>query len=451
MDDQSNNSLSLALVRFRKLFSSNNERLEAVIAKGASVGFLINLSGTLLTLLTHIVLARLLGAEQYGIYVYAFTWVSVLTLFAKVGFDTTFVRYLARYKSAEEWSLFRGILSFGGRYIFTVSIAVLALASLVVYFLQGKMSEELYRTFLIAWILLPFATLSALRVAALRALRAVALAQLPEMVLRPLILIAGAIVIYFFVFESIDASTMMLVDLAAHVATFVLGGYWLSGKLPSESKGVEKEMRTSEWVRCGLSLLLLSGMLRIMNRVDTIMIGMLLDTTQAGIYVVASRGARLAVFGTGAVNMIMAPIISSLYAEEKKEELQRMLTLAARFISSVTVPVVLVLIFGGKYFLQIFGSEFLVAYPCLLLLLLGQVVSAFCGSVGYVLSMTGHQNTALKFAGSSAVLNIILNLLLIPKWGIEGAGVATAISVAYWNLASLFYVKTKLGLRTSII
>ncbi len=451
MEVDSNDSSTARLHRLRRLFSSNNERLEAVIAKGASAGFLINLAGTLLTLLTHIVLARLLGPENYGIYVYAFTWVAVLVLLSKVGFDTTFVRYLAQYKSSGEWALFRGILSFGGKYVLAVSIGVLCFASLAVFFLQDRMSPELYWTFLIAWIILPFSSLSALRVAALRALRSVVLAQLPGMILRPVLLISGAFLLYFFISEPISGSTMMTIDLGAHIATFILGGYWLRSRLPEESKGIESQTLPSEWIRCGLSLLLLSGMLRIMNRVDTIMIGMFLDTTQAGFYVVASRGARLAVFGTGAVNMIMAPIISSLYTEEKKEELQRMLTMAARFICAATIPIVIVLVVGGKYFLSMFGDAFVVAYPVFVLLLVGNSISAFCGSVGYVLSMTGYQHKALKFAASSAVLNIVLNLLFIPIWGIEGAGVATAISVAYWNIASLLYVRRELGLRTSII
>ena len=83
---------------------------------------------------------------------------------------------------------------------------------------------------------------------------------------------------------------------------------------------------------------------------------------------------------------------------------------------------------------------------CLVWLAVGQVVNALCGPVMYLLNMTGHERQAQRIVWIAAMGNLVMNVWAIPRFGIEGAAVATAFSMGLWNVAAAVAVKRLLGL-----
>jgi O-antigen/teichoic acid export membrane protein len=73
------------------------------------------------------------------------------------------------------------------------------------------------------------------------------------------------------------------------------------------------------------------------------------------------------------------------------------------------------------------------------------------GPVGVVLIMTGHERDAALAIGVSAVLNLILNAILIPGWGMEGAAVATAASTVVWNILMAIALYQRSGIHSTIL
>jgi O-antigen/teichoic acid export membrane protein len=65
------------------------------------------------------------------------------------------------------------------------------------------------------------------------------------------------------------------------------------------------------------------------------------------------------------------------------------------------------------------------------------------------MTMTAHQSTAAWVMGLSAVANVVLNAALIPIWGTTGAAIATAASIAAWNIILVIQVRRRLGIRTT--
>ena len=128
-----------------------------------------------------------------------------------------------------------------------------------------------------------------------------------------------------------------------------------------------------------------------------------------------------------------------------------MLTLAVRGAMLLTGLGTLFLLCFGKYALWLFGDAFLLSYQPMLVLLVGQIVNVACGSVGFLMMMTGNENRATLVYGVGTVLNILLNLLLIPLLGIIGAALATAMSVAFLNAALLLETRRRLGVNASIL
>ena len=104
----------------------------------------------------------------------------------------------------------------------------------------------------------------------------------------------------------------------------------------------------------------------------------------------------------------------------------------------------------GKPILGLFGEEFKNGYLSLLILIVGQLVNALSGSVGYIMVMTGKQKQASIVFAISAALNIIMNLIFIPIFGIAGAAAARAASLILWNVTLVFYIRNRLDLNSTI-
>ena len=104
----------------------------------------------------------------------------------------------------------------------------------------------------------------------------------------------------------------------------------------------------------------------------------------------------------------------------------------------------------GPFVLSLFGTEFVIAYLPMLVLLVGQLVLVTCGSVGFLLTMTAHEGIAARVIGGTAGLNLMLNALLIPPYGLMGAAVATSIAVSMRSIVLSVIVYRKLGIVASV-
>jgi O-antigen/teichoic acid export membrane protein len=104
----------------------------------------------------------------------------------------------------------------------------------------------------------------------------------------------------------------------------------------------------------------------------------------------------------------------------------------------------------GRTFLSWYGEEFVEAYNPMLFLVIGQVVNALCGSVGYLMTMTGNQNNVLYVVSGASILSITLNLILIPVLGATGAAISSATALSAWNIILYIIILKKLKIRASI-
>jgi O-antigen/teichoic acid export membrane protein len=108
----------------------------------------------------------------------------------------------------------------------------------------------------------------------------------------------------------------------------------------------------------------------------------------------------------------------------------------------------LVTILAGRFLLGLFGPAYVSAYPVLLLLMGAQLVIALSGMLaGYLLTMTRHQDAAAWMIGGAALLNLILTLILTPRFGIIGTASATLLAALARSAALSVYIKRKMGLR----
>jgi O-antigen/teichoic acid export membrane protein len=188
-----------------------------------------------------------------------------------------------------------------------------------------------------------------------------------------------------------------------------------------------------------------------MTQVDLLLLGLLAGPEQAGPYAVAVRGATLIIFGLLAVNIPLAPAMSQLWATGHHRELQALVTRAARLALVIALPVAVAFILLAEPFLSFFGPEFVRAAPALAILSVGQLAHAAAGPVGVLLLMTGHQRPAALAAGCGLVANAGLCLVLIPRFGAEGAALSSAAGYTTWVFLLALYAPWRMNVHTTAL
>ncbi len=294
-------------------------------------------------------------------------------------------------------------------------------------------------------------SLSRIRQYITRAFKHVISAEVLDIVFRPLLIITLFLIYNFLSKEQITAYDAIIITIISTIISLAIGTYWLYKIIPHKIKFIKKIYKRSEWLSVSFTLMIITIMQIVTGYADTIMLGALSSYTESGIYSIALRISNFTSFSLIAINMMLAPLISELYFSNKRSTLQKNITFAARTSSLLALIIIFFLIFLGKKILNLFGPEFHIAYTPLLLLLPGQLMNCCCGSVGLILSLTGHHNFTVLILGITSILNLILNFILIPLYGMTGAAIATTISTSIWNILMAITVSKKLHLRSSIL
>lgn len=429
------------------LAKEQQSSLKKRLIRGAAGTLGLRTAATGLNFITGILLARLLGASGFGIYTYAFTWTQLLSLGATLGLDNLIVREVAIYQSKSTWDLMSGLLRWANQIVLAVSVGLALGAIGVAWGLNIQANSEQFLTFCVAMLLIPIESLRNLRLAAMRGLHKILIGLLPEWILAPLLLLVLSGFTYLLLGEGLTAVWIAVIRVFAAAITLVIGMRLLNKIMPNAAKEVAPQYQVRTWLHSALPFMFMGSMYLIKSQTDLLMLGAIKGAEAVGIYFAVARGAQLIDFVTNAANTVLGPNIASLYAEGKPEQIEKILIKSSRAVCLISLPIIVGLVGFGHWYLLLFGSEFTQGQNSLIILCAGQLVNVATGSVGLLLSMTGHERYTLISRGGSTILNVILNALLIPRWGIEGAAIATASSTILLNVENTIWVRKKLGIH----
>lgn len=423
--------------------------IEAEVVREAGWSFGFKSVKTALNFLATVLLARVLGAKGYGIYAYAYAWMMMLSMPVQSGLPDLVVRETARGLAGHRPDRVKGAWIWSGGVVAVLSLIIVLGVGPFLIAWQGGLHTPQGQTMAWALALVPLMAQGNLLGGALRGLGEIVVGQLPEFVIRPgffMLLLAGGVL---GLARPFTASIAMVFQVVASLLAFLIGAWLLAQRTPPAVRHASPVVESRGWLVSSVIFALITGFAVVNNQIGTIILGILETPEKVGIFRVAAQVAMLAAFGLHAINMVVAPRFASLYAERRMDRLQQLATGSARIVlaSSVLLTGIFLLI-GRTFFQKIFGAEFNAAYAPLLILLAGQTVNAMAGSVGFLLNMTGHERDTAKGMGIAVVSNLMLNLVLIPRWEVEGAAAATAVSMALWNGLLWWSVRKRLGINS---
>lgn len=422
----------------------------ALLKRGASGAFIVQVTGAGLGLLSHFAIARLIGQADYGVYALALSWVSVLAVVAQLGQDTAVVRFLPGYCLKGEWDKARGLRRGVGVLVLCASTAIALAGCAVIHAHAGEHAPDWSRTFYVAFAMLPALTQLQQSGALHRAFKHAISSGLYINVARPVLLIALLATAVYFGHAHVTAFTAMLASAFAALLALAISAWHLSRSWPVPISAWRPAYELRRWAVVGAHLSLLSIVIVAGNRLDVLLLGALTGTDQVGAYYAAAQIAAFVLYGLQATNVILAPLIAERYDAGDLSGLQTIARRAAWLALAAALAVSLFFAITGHWILGLFGKGFTSAYVPLLILLCGYIATTALGEVGFMLSMTRYQRPAMLFVAIGILANSGAAWLLVPRWGALGAAIGSVLSLLTWRSLALWFVIRRLGVNPSV-
>jgi len=414
------------------------------VAAHASMNLALQVASVLLALALGVALSRLLGADGLGVYAFAMSTATLLSTVASLGLGTLVVREVAIGREAGDWPAVVGLVSWGQR---ATAVAAALVGGITLGVGWWAATPRTLATLTVAMVVLLLMTGTTVRSAALRGLNAVVAASVPLQLVRPAVALAGVVLL-----SLLGAGLPQLAMAAEAVAWAVAGAValWLwTRRLPVRPDVVAWTPR--RWLLAALPILALDGLLVTMHQCDILLLKWMSTSSSTGIYSVTVQLGRVAALILIVANSVITPRFAALHAAGRIDELQRLVMWSARTVTALTAVLALALVVFGELALSVYSPGFEAGYPALVVLVIGQAVNAMAGSVGFLLIMTGNERDVLVISAGVAVLNLVLNMVLIPGLDMLGAAIASAVAVSAWTLPLVVFVRIRLGINSTAL
>ncbi|MGY8987246.1 MAG: flippase [Flavobacteriales bacterium] len=431
------------------------------LLKGSGISFILRFGGLAVGYLLTLVIANLFGAKGLGDYVLAITVLRLFTLLAKLGLDTTSIRFIASFASQEKWtSIFRL-----RKQVVTILSFTSVIASLLMYFSANPIADLIninYRYIeLNAFFVMPMAFFM-LHYQSLRGLKRIAEFSFFYRISQALFSVISIVIIYQFTqgFE-VPVFAYLVSVFIVSLLSFLSFRYWLKNRSDGKESAEQEIMSYSTLLKISIPLMFAQSVQFIMAWTDKLMLGAIdtpnvslgltTNSSEVGIYHTAFKLSMFAAVSLMSINSIASPKFAEMFGKNDMIGLKKVVHQSTKMIFWTTVPLVSIFFIFPEFFLGLFGEEFKIGVTAFIFLSCGRLISSFSGSVGNILQMTGNQNIYAKILLFGAILNVALNLMLIPKYGINGAAVASMSSLILWNLSMVLVVKKRFGFYTFYI
>lgn len=406
---------------------------------------LTRMIGLSLGFFTTILFARNTSPDDYGFYVLVTSWIGLLYIPSCLGMPEYLLRHFAEIPAQN----FRHTLNIAIKKT-TIIFSIICLIIFILFSTNVIPTKYLAP----ALIQLPTIILSIImhmKQSAMRHFCSADKALWPTTLLAPL-LTASLALIYIQVEERLEVNALLQIGLISTILTFLINE-WLFEKTLKKHRQ-QKNLTTSiahkniDLIKKSLPFAGLAALATLNSRVDIFALGFFRSEEEVGIFTVATKMYDLLLIPITIMNTTIAAEAAKLYKEEKTAELQQLIKKTSRFtFITISCAVVILVSFNKEIITATFGEQYLTASAPMCILVSLHIINSYGGSSGMLLSMCGKEFISIRIGLFCAALNIILNLILTPKFGITGATISTAISFTLWRIGFMLAVKKHLNLN----
>ncbi|WP_406828067.1 oligosaccharide flippase family protein [Microbulbifer sp. ARAS458-1] len=422
-------------------------RYELLFSTGLSLA--VRLLSAFSAFIASLALGRQLGAAESGYYFLAFSLVTFIAGVSRVGLDNTVLRFVGAGFAEQGWASIGAVLR---RSLLLVACTSLA-GALVLYFASAPLAQYVFNKPALAPVLSAMApgifglAVFTILAMALQGLRRIVLSVTTLNILCNVFLIA--LLFYWALSTAVDAAraysvaSLLTVLFGAGCLWFVLRQ--LRAVMPDSGS---EQIDWRQLFRSCIPLWVVLIMGQLVQWSGQFIAGAFVSSEAVAQLAVAQRTALLTSFVLMAVNLVVAPRFAAMSKQEKFAELEKLALTSVKLMALFALPIVAVMLVFPEFLMGLFGEGFSGGAHLLQILVIGQFVNVLTGSVGYLLTMSGHEKDFRNTVLISGPVAVGLAFALTPVWGATGSAVATAVAVATQNLIAVWQVKRRLGFNT---
>ncbi|MEW9613732.1 lipopolysaccharide biosynthesis protein [Shinella sp. S4-D37] len=411
----------------------------------ALVTFAIRVVNAAIAFLSQIVLARLMGEFEYGIFVFVWALVVIFGDMSCLGIHTTVVRFLPDYAGRSAHAEIRGLTSTARVFAMLSSTALAAVGLCVLWFFHDSFAGYYVVPLFVGLFCMPMIALGDVLDSTARAHSWAVVALSPTYIIRPL-LILGFMVLAVFLDAPHTALTAMVAALAATYLTTVVQFFNILRRLSKRYVKGPRKLEFSLWIKAALPIFLIEGFGFLLTNSDVIVVGLYLDPESVAIYFAAAKTMALVHFVFFSVKAAAAPRFSALFAAGDRVALARFAGETVRWSFWPSLAVGLGVLALGHFLLSLFGAAFTAGYSLMFILFVGILAKALIGPGEVLLTMAGQQKLCVVVYAVALTANIGFNVTLIPLFGLTGAAAATAGAMIVEALLLHLVVRWKLSI-----
>ena len=405
------------------------------IAKGTGIIFIGTIIGMLLGFVGRVILVRYITQSEYGIYSLALVIISIFVTISTLGLDLGSTRYIAYFRGKREEENVSGVISSSVQIALIASISLAAIS----FFISDLVSIKIFQCQALSTplkifsIAIPFTVLIHVFIAIFRGFDRVEPSVYFQNILRNILFILFLITVVLFGLSFLDVIHAYVLSIAVTGVAFVM--YMIKRPpLPIRWSGVNNTMK-KKLLLFSLPLLATTMLGMIMHWTDTLMLGYFKTPDMVGLYNAALPLASLIPVVLTSMRFLYVPIASQLYSQNLMDEIRRNYAVLTKWMFSLTLPLFFIIFLFPETVLNIlFGSRYIQADAVLQFLALGMFINTFLGPNGATLMIAGKTKILMWTSLIGSIMNIVLNILLIPPLGIIGAAIASTASLAVINL-----------------
>jgi O-antigen/teichoic acid export membrane protein len=433
--------------RARAWLADRSDRASALRAAGAA--FLIRVVSAALAYIVQILLARWMGSFEFGVYIYAWTWVLMIGGLVDLGLASSAQRFIPEYAGKKQLDLLRGFLSGSRWLVLGLATAWALLAAAGVWLLNPYLKAYEIWPLYLACATLPLFTVGRAQDGIARSYDWMNLALMPAYIIRPVLLIGVMAACYALNFPT-DAVTAMIAALVTSWATVLAQTLFMNRKLATKVERGPKSYQPRLWLAVSLPIFMVEGFYMLLTYADVIVLQQYRTPDEVAVYYAAAKTLALVAFVYFSVSAATAHKFSEYHVAGNKAELSAFLNYAIKWTFWPSLAATIIILAFGKPFLWLFGPQFTDGYYLMFILAAGPLARATVGPVERLLNMVGEQRACALVYAAAFATNIALCIALIPFFGVAGAAIAISAAMILESVLLFWVTKQRLGLHVFI-
>ncbi len=415
------------------------------VSRHSAVFFAGTIFTTAVGYLFKLYVAHMLGAAALGVYALGMTIVGFFGLFSGLGFPQSAVRFVAAYSAKRQDDRLHGFLRGAIKLLIVANITLAGIMLLI----GPWLARQLYHT----PELIPFLWLFAIIfvTAAFSGFLGQVLAGYKDIARRTVVssfiasplnvvlgvgLLAIGMGLRGYLLAQVVSGLIVLVLLAAITWKLTPAA---ARRMPVQPVPLQPEVFWFSAAVFGVSALEF-----LLAQADKVVMGILLDVQQVGIYTIAASLVAFVPIALQSVNQIFSPTIADLHARGEHALLGRIFQTLTKWIIGFTLPLAFVMIVYSRVLMRMFGPAFEAGWLVLIVGTIAQLINTGTGSVGYLLLMSGNQRRLIRVQMIMACFMVVAILILVKPFGIVGVATASALTNAVSNFLYLREVRAAL-------